>query len=198
LKKETLETEVLVTGYSTSIRRAVLKKLRDKIAELEKRNIPSYQIEDEVERALKWAEERKETRCLAIKVETLEEQNAYQSKALATSTHNTLEARKEVKELTRKLELVTLTTDEITFVEGLLAQVFSLRLRILKKDPFIGDHKKEAGVYRGRTIRALKAKFGLTHGRQTWKEIPHCRFKELCDVIKAGINQLEDELSLPF
>jgi hypothetical protein len=54
------ETEVLVTGYSTPIRRAVLKRLRDKITELEKRNLPSYQIEDPIERAKVWIEEKQQ------------------------------------------------------------------------------------------------------------------------------------------
>ena len=55
------ETEILITGYSTPIRRAVLKKLRDKIAELEsKQTKPLPSNYKEALLALVASEEEKE------------------------------------------------------------------------------------------------------------------------------------------
>lgn len=94
------ETEILITGYSTPIRRAVLKKLRDKIAELEAQpKLPTTYIE-----ALKALVESEEAKQKALeRVAVVEDQNAYQVKALVTSMSNNSKLTKKVKVLEAKV-----------------------------------------------------------------------------------------------
>jgi len=57
--------DTLISGYSIPIRYAIIEEFdklsnKKKTAELEKRNLPSYQIEDPIERAKVWIEEKQQ------------------------------------------------------------------------------------------------------------------------------------------
>jgi hypothetical protein len=93
------ETEVLVTGYSTPIRRAVLKKLRDKIAELESNPPPTTpSLPTDFISALEALLDSKKAEQKALA------QAEYQDRALTTSQVRNGLLTKTVKKLKNELK----------------------------------------------------------------------------------------------